>query len=131
MLKTKSILKEKEKSDGIRISVMSRHTYSDGITPDIRIKENLYEEHLQKLAPEQKLIGAYYKRGLSWNEFEKKYLEQLQTKETSDKVKKLAKRSLEEDITILCIEDSPEKCHRRILAEECKRYEPSLMIKHN
>lgn len=50
MLFTKSILKQKEKGDGIRISVMSRHTLNDGIILDDRIAKHSYDEHLQILS---------------------------------------------------------------------------------
>lgn len=33
-------------------------------------------------------------------------------------------------MTILCIEDEATECHRKILAEECQRYEKDLIIKH-
>lgn len=130
MLYTKSILKEKSSEDGIRISVMSRHTLNDGITPDNRIILGSYDEHLQILAPPLKLIGDYYKRGLCFEDFEKKYLEYIRKENVAEEVKKLAKRAISLDITILCIEENPEKCHRRILAEECKRYEPYIQIIH-
>ncbi len=46
MLYTKSILKEKVPSDGIRISVMSRHTLNDGITQDNRITQDCFNPSL-------------------------------------------------------------------------------------
>jgi len=129
MLKTKCILNSKEKSDGFRISIMSRHTLNDGITPHPEIiSGETYEGRLKILAPPDKLIGDYYKRGLPWNEFEKQYLEYIRTPEIAEEVKDLAKDSLEETVTLLCIEESPEFCHRRLLAEECKLYEPSLEL---
>lgn len=128
MLKTKSILAPKEASDGIRISVMSRHTLNDGITPHPEISLEHYNAWMKNVAPPKKIVGDYYKRGLSWEQFEKKYLEYIRQPIVQWEVKTLAKKSLDSTITILCIEDSPEHCHRRLLAEECKRYEPSLIL---
>lgn len=105
---------------------MSRHTENNGIT----LIEVHYHEHLQQLAPPLRLIGSYYKRGLSWEEFELRYLEHIRQSEIRDQVQKLAQRSLLEDITLLCIEETPEHCHRRLLAEECQRYQPTLTIEH-
>lgn len=45
-------------------------------------------------------------------------------------VEKLAMRSLEENITLLCIKLSPERFHRRLLAEECIRYFPQIEVAH-
>lgn len=130
MLYTKSIIKEKSSEDGIRISVMSRHTLNDGITPDSRITKNCFDEHLQIVAPPSKLIGDYYKRGLSWENFEKRYLEHLKKPEIAEIVKQLARRAIQQDITLLCIEETAEHCHRRLLAEECRRYQHSLQVVH-
>lgn len=123
MLKTKSILSPKEDSDGLRISVMSRHTLNDGITPHPNIISSSYDFWMLIFAPPLNLLGDYSKRDLFWMQFEKRYLEYLQQSNIPFEVEFLAKRSLESAITILCIEDTPEHCHRRLLAEECKKYQ--------
>ncbi len=127
---TKSIFKEKDSDDGIRISVMSRHTLNDGVTPDLRITSDRFEEHIVILAPPSKLVGDYYKGNLNWQEYETRYLEYLRIPDISKKVKQLAQRASKQDITLLCAEDTAEKCHRRILAEECQRYNSTLDVIH-
>jgi len=128
MLKTKSILVLKELDDGKRISIMSRHTLKNGIISHPKIDSSSYDLWMPQLAPPIKLIGDYYKRGLSWERFEQRYLEYIKQPNIQIKVQNLAKESLDSIITLLCIEDSPEHCHRRLLAEECKRYEPDLIL---
>lgn len=128
MLKTKSILVEKEDTDGLRISVMSRHTLNDGITSHPKITDSSYDLWLPILAPPIKLIGDYYKRGLPWEQFEQKYLKYIQSSDVQIEVQKLAEKSLDSVITLLCIEDTPEYCHRRLLAQECKKYQPNLIL---
>jgi uncharacterized protein YeaO (DUF488 family) len=54
---------------------MSRHTLQDGVTPDPRIVA--FDAWWQDLAPPPKLVGAYYKRGLPWAEFEAAYKDHL------------------------------------------------------
>ena len=122
MLYTKSILKSKSSRDGLRVSVMSRHTLNDGKTQDTRITIDSYDKWLKELAPPDRLVRDYYSCKLNWNEYSKKYLSFLRQEEVSSKVKELAKEALEKDITLLCIEEIPNFCHRRILAEECQRY---------
>ena len=128
MLKTKSILKPFEETDGLRISVMSRHTLNDGITPHPEITDSSYDQWLQILSPSAKLLGDYYKRGLPWEQFEQKYLDYIRQSNIQIEVQKLAERSLDSVITLLCIEESPTYCHRRLLAEECKKYQPNLVL---
>ena len=95
MLKTKSILYDKEDTDGLRISVMSRHTLNDGITPHPEITDSSYNQWLQILAPPVKLIGDYYKRDLPWEQFEQKYLDYIRSSNVQTEVQKLAERSLD------------------------------------
>ncbi len=128
---TKSIFSDKQPSFATHISVMSRHTQNDGITPDVRIKEGeSFDEWIKELAPPDKLVGAYYRNELSWDDYEIKYLDYLRTDEISTFVNNFAKRCTKETITLLCSEQSAENCHRRILAEELQRIEPSLQIIH-
>lgn len=129
MLKTKCILYPYEVSDGIRVSVMSRHTLNDGITPHPKIDSSSYNVWIPDLGPPARLIGDYYKRGLPWEQFEERYLDYIRNSGVEDFIKNLARRSLHSDITLLCIEPTPEKCHRRLLAEECRLYVPELELK--
>ena len=127
---TKSIIKEKEPNEK-RVSVMSRHTREDGITPDERIIEGVtFDEWRKEFAPPGKLVGAYYRKEVPWEDFEKLYLEYLRSDEIRPKVEAFAKRCTEETITLLCIEDTADKCHRRLLAEELQKYQPKLKIIH-
>lgn len=41
---------------------------------------------------------------------------------------KLIQLSLQGNVTIMCIEDTPEKCHRRLVAEACRKLAPELEI---
>lgn len=128
MLRTACILEMPKANDGIRISVMSRHTMLDGVTPDPRITPNLFFAHQLLLAPSPKLVGDYYKRGLGWEEFAQRYLEEIREGEKSEMVGRLIESALQGTVTILCIEPTPKFCHRRLLAEECLRHEPRLRL---
>jgi uncharacterized protein YeaO (DUF488 family) len=128
MLKTKSFLSSEEDLDGLRISIMSRHTLNDGISPHPKINNSSYNLWMPSLAPPVKLLGDYYKRGLPWEQFEHRYLEYIRQAKVQIEVQNLAERSLDSVITLLCIEKSPKHCHRRILAYACKKYQPSLVL---
>ncbi len=130
MLYTKCIFLPRENTDGTRISVMSRHTLNDGKTPDPQITPATFDEWMPELAPPIKLIGDYYHRNLPWAQFEQRYQEYLRRDDVIPRVLTLAKRSLSNDITLLCVEDTAQYCHRRLLTEECKKYEPNLIVKH-
>ena len=70
-------------------------------------------EHNIDFAPTKELLSSYRDKKLSWEEYEKEYLNLLDMRKISKKVKigKLHNNCL------LCSEHTPEKCHRRLLAE--------------
>lgn len=127
IIQTKCIKASKEDSDGIRISVMSSHTLNDGVTVDESIESSMYHMHIPQLAAPRKLLGDYYKHGLSWDEYEKRYLEYIRTPEITDMLIELV--SNHPKLTFLCIEDTDEKCHRRLLMEECNRLQRQISMR--
>lgn len=124
MLFTKCILDDREETDGLRISVMSRHTKNDGVTPDTRLTD--WDIHIPKLGPSPKLIGDYYKRDLLWDAFKERYLEEIRTPFKTKLVLAICNIALLENVTLLCIEETDEHCHRSLLYAECKRLFPSI-----
>lgn len=126
MLKTRPIKDPKRADDGLRISVMSRHTLSDGITPDRKISPFMYDQWWRKLGPPNQLIGVYYHNGLPWEEYEKRYKQHLDTQRRL--LLTLVQLAKESNATILCVEDAPLFCHRRLIAEACKELDDQLII---
>ena len=129
MLRTKCILLPHDLEDGYRISVMSRHTLDDGVTLDPRITEDSFDAWWQALAPPLTLVGEYYKRGMPWARFEDRYLDYLRNAVQQQKLKDLVWYATRETTTILCVETVPKQCHRRLIAEECRRLAPALEIR--
>ena len=127
-LKTKGIKELRIPGDGLRVSVMSRHTLSDGITPDPEITLATYDEWWPELAPPAHLIGSYYKRGLEWKLFEEEFVKHLSSSRAQTRLWQLIALSQNSPITILCIEKSPAQCHRRLVAEACKKMDPFLEV---
>jgi uncharacterized protein YeaO (DUF488 family) len=127
-LKTKSIHAPISLEDGYRVSIMSRHTLNDGITPDPSITPETFNLWMKELAPPDSLIGSYHKRGLPWDDFEKQYLEFLKQPESQVKLSQLLELVENKTVTVLCTEDKPDYCHRRLLAEECQRLKSSLRV---
>ena len=113
---------------GIRISIMNRHTLADGITLDSKITTQSYDRWEKSVAPPSQLLGDYYKRGLPWEEFERQYLLHIQKPELAPKLAQLIELASAQDITLLCQEETAERCHRRLLAQECKKIRPELNL---
>ena len=67
-----------------------------------------------ELAPTKEILKSYRSKEITWEEFEKSYKNQI--KDTKA-ILGLNKDDFE-DACLLCSENTAEKCHRRILAEE-------------
>jgi len=103
MIKTKSIMSEKNEDDGTRICVMRwiKNFYD-------------YDEWLKKLAPSIELLNDYRAKTIDWDDYETRYLKEMESRKNL--IKELKKRSDDgELITLLCWEKSDRNCHRRLL----------------
>jgi uncharacterized protein (DUF488 family) len=82
-------------------------------------------EHRLELAPTQEILDQYKNSG-SWVDYEKSFLELLSNRKIEDI---LARHELNA-ACLLCSEDKPEKCHRRLVAEYLKEKWNDLVIVH-
>lgn len=75
-----------------------------------------YVSH-SELAPTKQLLKDYRSKEVGWEEFEARYKQQI---EETKAIKGLQREEFE-DACLLCSEETPEKCHRRLLAEELEK----------
>ena len=66
-----------------------------------------------ELAPTQDMLDAYRKQGGRWPDYEKQFLALLAQRRVEDSVS----RDLLDGACLLCSEDKPTQCHRRLVAE--------------
>lgn len=117
------------KINGHNISIMSRQTDRTGKNIDPRIIKGVnYDFRIQALAPTISLIRNYYKQKIDWEGFEERYIDLLQNKYERKWVDFLVNLTFSSRVSIRCIEETPEKCHRRLLAKECQKIEPNLLL---
>lgn len=83
-------------------------------------------EHRVDLAPTRELLDSYRKDKISWSDYEKVYENLLKSRQVETKVS----ASDLNNICLLCSEDTPEKCHRRLLAEYLQKFYPEIEITH-
>jgi uncharacterized protein (DUF488 family) len=82
--------------------------------------------HEPRLAPTRQLLDAYKKRGLTWQEYERSFLELL----SGRGVEQVLDRELLEDAVLLCSEPAARHCHRRLVAEYLADHWGNLEIVH-
>ena len=87
---------------------------------------NMGYEHKIDLAPTKDLLAQYRDKKISWEEYEIEYLNLLDMRHIGDKIdiESLHKNCL------LCSEHTPEKCHRRLLAEYLQKRFNNVRITH-
>lgn len=82
--------------------------------------------HLPILAPTQELLDEYKKRGSGWASYEAEFLN-LMARRT---IEKGVPPELIEDGCLLCSEDKPHHCHRRLVVEYLQQHWGHFTICH-
>ncbi len=70
-------------------------------------------EHRPELAPTQEMLDAYKKHRGDWAIYEQGFLELMAKRKIEDAIP----RSAVDEACLLCSEDRPHHCHRRLVAE--------------
>ena len=83
-------------------------------------------EHRLELAPTQAILDEYKKNSGSWTNYETKFLELLSKR----KIEEVFSRDELKEACLLCSEDKPQKCHRRLVAEYLKEKWNDIEIIH-
>lgn len=90
---------------------------------------NIGCEHWPELAPTQDMLDAYKKKKgkkkIDWAAYEKKFLKLMAQR----KIEKIAPAELD-GACLLCSEDKPHHCHRRLVAEYLSRKWGGVDIVH-
>ena len=82
--------------------------------------------HVPALAPTKEILDGYRKKGGSWDDYERKFLNLMAERRIEEK---LDPETLE-DACLLCSEDKPHHCHRRLVAEYLREHWGDVKIEH-
>jgi uncharacterized protein (DUF488 family) len=82
--------------------------------------------HEPLLAPSPDLFHAYRGRKIDWPAYEAEYLKLIEARRIEDKVPP----EIVADGCLLCTEDQPHQCHRRLVAEYLNRHWGNVAVKH-
>jgi len=79
------------------------------------------------LAPSHELLTQYHQAEVTWDEFCDRFHQEViaEQQEYLDILVEMAQKHV---VTILCWEETPEKCHRRLVAEACKQINSELEV---
>lgn len=82
--------------------------------------------HLPELAPTQDILDAYKKRKGDWGRYERQFLDLISKRRIENNVS----REILDGACLLCSEDQPRHCHRRLVAEYLKDKWGDIEIQH-
>lgn len=82
-------------------------------------------EHMHKLAPTKDILDAYKKEKGSWEDYEEKFLSLMSQR----RIEQIDRESLDGGC-LLCSEDKPHHCHRRLVADYLKTKWGNVEIVH-
>jgi uncharacterized protein (DUF488 family) len=84
--------------------------------------------HVSELAPKKEMLKAYQDKKITWLQYETEFLNLM----VQRRIEAVVDKSIIDDGCLLCSEDKPHHCHRRLVAEYLKSHWPDeqLEIKH-
>ena len=82
--------------------------------------------HLPDLAPTREMLDAFKKHGGDWATYETGFLDLM----TRRRVEETVSPALLDRACLLCSEDKPDHCHRRLVAEYLDRHWGGVDIRH-
>ena len=82
--------------------------------------------HVPELAPTQEILDDFVKAKGPWSEYARRFTELMETRQ----VAKTVRRALLDGDCLLCSEDTPEHCHRRLVAEHLQERWGNVEILH-
>ena len=82
--------------------------------------------HLPELAPTRDILDAYRKRKWPWDDYERAFLELIRQRQ----IEATLSKELLNESCLLCSEDQPHHCHRRLVADYLKEKWQQVEVEH-
>lgn len=82
--------------------------------------------HLPSLAPTKEILDDYKKKRGSWAAYERAFIDLM----TARKIENEIERETLEDACLLCSEDKPHYCHRRLVVEYLREHWGNIEVAH-
>jgi uncharacterized protein (DUF488 family) len=108
------------------VSQLAGFSKKDDLRYFLKATSNIDYVHLPELAPTQDILDAYKKEKGDWGIYEKKFLDLMAQR----RVENMVAREVAHRGCLLCSEDTPEHCHRRLVAEYLTRCWGDVVTTH-
>lgn len=108
------------------ISQLAGFTKKDDLRYFTKAICNIDYVHIPDLAPTKDILDAYKKQKGDWGLYERQFLDLMRSRQIEKKVS----RDILDGACLLCSEETPHHCHRRLVAEYLKEHWPEVEIEH-
>lgn len=93
-------------------------------------KESIEYVHDKLLAPTQEILNAYREKDIDWAEYVIQFNNLMQSRNIIQHIETIAKYSDFDKNCLLCAEDRPDFCHRRLVAELIQEHFENIKVHH-
>lgn len=83
-------------------------------------------EHRLDLAPTQVMLDDYKKRHAKWADYEHRFLELIKSR----RIEETVPTQILDNAVLLCSEEKPHHCHRRLVAEYLAQHWDGVSVEH-
>lgn len=108
------------------VSQLSGFAKKDDLAFFLRQLCNCEYRHEPLLAPTKDILDGYKNKKIDWSEYEKRFKDLLKARNAHTLISSAELHKA----CLLCSEPTPEKCHRRLVAEYLKSYLKNIKILH-
>src|SRR5712692_1409814 len=108
------------------VSQLAGFTKKDDLRYFTKTICNIDYAHVPELAPTQDILDAYKKQKGDWRVYERQFLELMRER----RIEESTPRELMDFACLLCSEETPDHCHRRLVAEYLKERWGDVEIEH-
>lgn len=108
------------------VSQLAAFTKKDDLRYFLRSICGIDYVHRPELAPTQPILDAYRKHGADWATYKRHFVALMKSRQIENT---LSPAEIQ-DACLLCSEDKPHHCHRRLVAEYLRERWPDVEIVH-
>ena len=109
-IRTKSVYEPSSPDDGLR--VLTTQYWPRGV------RKERVGKYLRVLGPSRILLHGFKEGDISWNQYRRRYLTEMQRPEAQTALSQLRElSSADQAITIMCVCRSGEHCHRTLIKQ--------------
>jgi uncharacterized protein (DUF488 family) len=108
------------------VSQLAGFTKRDDLRYFSKVICGIAYQHVPEFAPTEEILKAFKKKQGDWLKYEQQFKDLIRTR----RIENTLPKSQFDRACLLCSEETPEHCHRRLVAEYLQKKWPDLEVRH-